>query len=1142
MRIFFSFVLHFGHAPRHAHCHVSNVNTAGCDFFRLGMDKFKCKNVMHALILIHLSILICTVHGVIIRAPVSQGGLTGEVYLRQDNPAGDVTVRVSLQLTEGEELQGLGWQIREFPVDYKVLDGHSRCTSERLGNVVEDLGERLGTLQLPENSTVEFIIPGGYVNISGPDGMWGRSILLHGPRTACSTLMVEGEERIAEARFHGPLAGSILFRWFGAEDSVDAIIVSDIYTVTEKTNEVKSHNWKIYVTDILDSEADKARDSCKALQLVFDPDNRGSSHCTPQDPHSCRAGDLDLRLGKLPSGKRHLARDLGLPELTESAEGSPRILYVVVFDSINGENILTCARIKRLETKTASAILQGSGVKLHVNFEQKSQYDLTFITVSNISTVSQNLQELQADWNYNIYALPARSGSENTCKLSGSIYDPSDIKDEGSKIEGASQDQYAVGQLKLKHGPISRINHTWDSFLPLFGAGSIIHRTFHLSVPTVQGDVVSCATVLPKQPFITAQAVFRYPVVGRVLFRQPADQPSADTTVLVEYLVYADGNQNDTADLRWKIHQNAAGADFYNWTARCLSAGPTFNPFKVFTLEKESLCYPDRVDRCELGDLSTRHSTILAVGSKENMILKTRRLFTDNNLPLSGPGGIVGRSLVIYHENGPKARGERLACTTIAWLHRQKAVARDWFGNGEDISVRGRIEMIQLTEYDITDVEVTLKGLNDNSGYHVHVAPLEIHLSFPCEDSTVYGHWNPFQVVPSRSPPPGIGTPDQYEMGDLSGKWGTLANQTQAYTYYNDSNLDLIGPLGVIGRSVVIHKSVTNRRWACSSIERGYAPSEARELRAIASFHHPNGFAYGYIRMTQLIYNDGSASNTAIEVKLRHPGVNDRNLTRNHNWAVFVNPVGQDAAVKQFETRCTAGGYRWNPYFIQLADPFNDELYREQCGPDNPLRCHVGDLSGRLGPINLGDKRQAFTDINLPLEGVHTALGKSIVIFNQDGRPEKFACANIEPDNDIIKYANIRKPPRFEVSKFLDHVRAVMGLPDWMLTIDNRKTKELHGGTCIQLLLHFRGPQANHLEQDFSRLMNSGRLPQPSLYIPGALPNPKRPSALSYGQCGARDPAQKSRRNDAAYKYNTLFFTITSMVLITSYYFYYHRI
>jgi len=109
----------------------------------------------------------------------------------------------------------------------------------------------------------------------------------------------------------------------------------------------------------------------------------------------------------------------------------------------------------------------------------------------------------------------------------------------------------------------------------------------------------------------------------------------------------------------------------------------------------------------------------------------------------------------------------------------------------------------------------------------------------------------------------------------------------------------------------------------CSTLERGYSPSEARELRAIASFHHPTGYAYGYIKMTQLIHNDGSQSETVIEVKLRHPGKNDRNSTRNHNWQIFVNPVGVDAAVKPTITRCVAGGYVWNPYYTQLADPLN---------------------------------------------------------------------------------------------------------------------------------------------------------------------------------------------------------------------------
>lgn len=124
------------------------------------------------------------------------------------------------------------------------------------------------------------------------------------------------------------------------------------------------------------------------------------------------------------------------------------------------------------------------------------------------------------------------------------------------------------------------------------------------------------------------------------------------------------------------------------------------------------------------------------------------------------------------------------------------------------------------------------------------------------------------------------GTPDQYEMGDLSGKFGLLDNQTFYKSEYNDTMLPLFGPRSILGRSIIIHKKHQNKRWACSTIERGYSPSEARELRAIASFHHPDGYAYGYMKMRQLIYNDGSKSDTTIEAKLRYPGENDRNIVR----------------------------------------------------------------------------------------------------------------------------------------------------------------------------------------------------------------------------------------------------------------------
>lgn len=64
-----------------------------------------------------------------------------------------------------------------------------------------------------------------------------------------------------------------------------------------------------------------------------------------------------------------------------------------------------------------------------------------------------------------------------------------------------------------------------------------------------------------------------------------------------------------------------------------------------------------------------------------------------------------------------------------------------------------------------------------------------------------------------------------------------------------------------------------------------------------------------------------------------------------------MNPIGVDATVQQTATRCVAGGYIWNPFYTQLADPLNVDLYRAECGSDNPLRCYVGDVSARVGTI-----------------------------------------------------------------------------------------------------------------------------------------------------------------------------------------------
>ena len=434
-------------------------------------------------------------------------------------------------------------------------------------------------------------------------------------------------------------------------------------------------------------------------------------------------------------------------------------------------------------------------------------------------------------------------------------------------------------------------------------------------------------------------------------------------------------------------------------------------------------------------------------------------------------------------------------------------MAREWFGNGIPPPVSGRLEFIQDTEMSVTHTLVELAGLEEFAhSYHIHQIPVQPQLEFACSGDAVGAHFNPWNLDASASPKAGTGTPDQYEVGDLSGKYGMLDGQRSIKEVHNDTNLPMFGTKAIVGRSIVVHKKYKGERWACSTIGWGWDPDEARQVTAIASFHHPNGFAWGYIRLSQVVYHDGSTTDTAIEVRLKYPGKTNRELTKGHRWSVYVNPVGHDASVKFVRSRCTAGGYRWNPTFIQLADPADHGFYSQECSAETPLRCEVGDLTGRHGQIDVGGHAYVFSDVNLPLSGdwYNSALGKSIIIHGPDGTGEILACANIEPDNDIIKYAVIKTTSSFNLANFMEEVQGVMGVPEWYLFTDARETKILHEGRCLQILLHFRGPHASKLEQDFTRLLRTGEQSTPSLQIPGYFPPARRKTKLGYRECGSR--------------------------------------
>lgn len=74
------------------------------------------------------------------------------------------------------------------------------------------------------------------------------------------------------------------------------------------------------------------------------------------------------------------------------------------------------------------------------------------------------------------------------------------------------------------------------------------------------------------------------------------------------------------------------------------------------------LCDLENVYKCKLGDLTNRLGTITIAGSKKERNI-SRVMFTAVNLPLSGHNRIFSKSLTIYDDFGPVARGERLACS-----------------------------------------------------------------------------------------------------------------------------------------------------------------------------------------------------------------------------------------------------------------------------------------------------------------------------------------------------------------------------------------------------------------------------------------------------------------------------------------------
>ena len=310
--------------------------------------------------------------------------------------------------------------------------------------------------------------------------------------------------------------------------------------------------------------------------------------------------------------------------------------------------------------------------------------------------------------------------------------------------------------------------------------------------------------------------------------------------------------------------------------APCGQTGQHYNPFRV-DANSSPPAGQGSTDQYEVGDLSGKYGNL----ANRQQVAGS---FVDPSLTLFGRLSVVGRSVVIHKSPVP----HQWVCANIEPEREQgllTAVATFTYPVG------GRVVFRQEKDAPLSDTMVYVEGLlyTDGSKERTDSHAWHVHMQVPGKDffnwtgccKSAGEQFNPYRV--SREEGIYLCTRADGQVGDLSGEYGNLDELKSVKEVHNDTSLPMYGLASIIGRSVVLHRR-EGERWACSSIGWGWDPDEASQVTAIASFHHPNGFAWGYIRFSQVVYNDGSSTDTIIQVRLKHPGKTNREQTFGHDW------------------------------------------------------------------------------------------------------------------------------------------------------------------------------------------------------------------------------------------------------------------
>ncbi|XP_060698253.1 uncharacterized protein cusr [Hemiscyllium ocellatum] len=900
-----------------------------------------------------LAALVGSVSAELYRADVNMEGVQGTLQFNTSSR----NIQIDLEADCGQ----FSISLHEFPVMY----GNSRdpCNESNIGEEV---------YSFMANTTHGTVMESSLFQITSD--LSDLSVTIHGcanASTACATVRKVGSTSTWQGKFFSPVAGQVYIRQNAGENTWR--ILTDLMAIAESSKGVRN------VTLHLQTGADKCSPAPEAGTLL------GTFKVgTPLSPVKSRSDGIIL------------------PDKTPSL-----FLYLH-----NGTEWF-CTEVQELRAKEVCASIDMKGVKGTFKFHQVSPFDATIYTVS-----LRNLQQLAGPYHVHRFPVPPRrTPGDELCANDnlGGHWNPFGKVPSGAlypQNANETHDQYEIGDLSKRHGFLTNLNTFESTFkdwnLPLFGRNSIVGRSVVIHHPNSSRWL--CATIGYLSEVTTAVAIFTSPVSGRIIFQQLKSNPYSDLSIFMD-LSYTNSSTPATTGHLWRIHKYPISSELDSDSNICLSTKEIFNPFGVDTgSQYDTECGPDSPFRCEVGDYAKKHGALELTSN--NRAVSSKHFFTDSTSALSGQLSIVPRSVVLYEANSATSF---LACANLTLLHPVSLEIDSWRGVDE---INVNVTFKQISDLDHTNVQVTLTDLNPEAGtYSIHTLPIRAGLSSTdaCTDSSVGGRYNPFHVNESLSPEPTKGTVDQYAVGDISGKFGTLDRWNQTTQKYMDGNMPLSGPHSIVRRSLVIYRT-NGSRLQCANLLMAKA-KDGEFIRARAVF---TGMVSGTIILSQQVFADGSSSDTTMEIDLE-PAEANTDGNKNLMWHVHTNP-------RQYKENCTGVGGHYNPYNIDTQAG-----YKSSCSSAYPLHCEVGDLESKQGLLDLG-KRHLKNDVYLPLYGDFAVVGRSVVIHSEGPHKTLMDCTDIVADSPTKSLVFPKVDP-FNRYEFRKTVADALEISVWRVNI-----------------------------------------------------------------------------------------------------------